>query len=207
MKMVTGSGGEQYFDPIGLKVNPGDTVKWEIKSGSHSTTAYKKGTGGAKNTLIPEGAEGWDSGVLSGEGKSFSHTFKKKGTYDYFCIPHKQLGMVGRIVVGEPGGPGEKFKNKVPSSNLPSNHNDSKLPPGSEIVKKGSISFPYTGKSGGGGGGGKGSQQEKLHEMGVPYEPHFVGLAAFLAVASSLVYSFYFLKYAESPQHSDQRDR
>ena len=29
-----------------------------------------------------------------------------EGVYDYFCLPHEAAGMVGRIVVGRPGGPG-----------------------------------------------------------------------------------------------------
>jgi plastocyanin len=28
------------------------------------------------------------------------------GVYDYFCTPHEMAGMVGRIIVGEPTGPG-----------------------------------------------------------------------------------------------------
>ena len=31
-----------------------------------------------------------------------------EGTYDYFSRNHEILGMVGRIVVGRPGGPAEK---------------------------------------------------------------------------------------------------
>lgn len=32
-------GGAYYFDPIGLHVEPGDTVEWVIKSGGHSATS------------------------------------------------------------------------------------------------------------------------------------------------------------------------
>ena len=28
--------------------------------------------------------------------------FSTVGVYDYFCIPHEEAGMVGRIVVGSP---------------------------------------------------------------------------------------------------------
>jgi len=28
------------------------------------------------------------------------------GVYDYFCTPHEMAGMVGRIIVGQPSGPG-----------------------------------------------------------------------------------------------------
>ena len=38
----------------------------------------------------------------------FEHTFDVEGTYDYFSLTHEVLGMVGRVIVGRPGGPGEK---------------------------------------------------------------------------------------------------
>jgi plastocyanin len=87
-----------YFTPIGMHVDPGTTVTFRNRSGSHSATAY--------DDRIPESAEPWDSGVRSGD-DTFEHTFEVEGTYDYFCIPHRGYGMVGRIVVGSPGGPAE----------------------------------------------------------------------------------------------------
>ena len=33
-------------------------------------------------------------------------TLTVPGVYDYFCAPHEVAGMVGRIVVGQPSGPG-----------------------------------------------------------------------------------------------------
>lgn len=100
-------GDHYYFDPIGLFVEPGATVEWVIESGSHSSTAYAEGNGGAEVNRIPQDAEPWNSEVLSDEGATFTHTFEATGTYDYFCVPHKSLGMVGRVVCGEPGGPAE----------------------------------------------------------------------------------------------------
>nr|WP_256486899.1 plastocyanin/azurin family copper-binding protein [Haladaptatus sp. AB618] len=135
--------GEYVFDPIGLYVEPGDTVKWVIDSGKHSTTSYSKGNPSANNTLIPKGAKSWDSGTI-GSGKSFSYTFEKKGTYDYYCIPHKTLGMVGRIVCGEPGGPAEK-------SEIPDKPGSGVIPPSDEIVKEKSLSYPYIPNTGHGG--------------------------------------------------------
>ena len=38
----------------------------------------------------------------------FEYVFEQEGTYDYFSRNHERLGSVGRIVVGAPGGPGEK---------------------------------------------------------------------------------------------------
>lgn len=122
-------GSTYYFDPIGMYVEPGTTVTFANESGSHSSTAYEEGNGPASETRIPEGAEAWNSGTLSG-GSTYDHTFETKGTYDYFCIPHKSLGMVGRIVVGEPGGPAE--------GNMPP---DGEVPESEEIVNKKTIAF------------------------------------------------------------------
>jgi plastocyanin len=118
IQMVT-DGGDYYFDPIGLFVEPGETVTWTIKAGSHSTTAYVKGKSLGTVTRIPANAEFWNSNVLSSTDATFEHKFTATGTYDYYCIPHKSLGMVGRLVVGEPGGPAEGSMppdGKVPSS-------------------------------------------------------------------------------------------
>lgn len=104
--MVT-EGSDYYFDPIGLLVESGATVTFEIDSGSHSATAYQEGNGPASVTRIPDDAEAWDSGTLSEQGATFQHTFETTGTFDYFCTPHKSLDMVGRIVVDERGGPAE----------------------------------------------------------------------------------------------------
>ena len=127
---MTSEGSEFYFDPIGLFVEPGTTVTWTNESGAHSSTAYQEGNGPAEVTRIPEGAEAWDSGTLSEQGATFEHTFETTGTYDYYCIPHKTLGMVGRIVVGEPGGPAE--------GSMPP---DGDVPESSTIVEQGSVSY------------------------------------------------------------------
>lgn len=132
VKMVSGSDGgtAYYFDPIGLFVEPGTTLTFENESGSHSSTAYVEGTGSSSVTRIPADAEGWDSGILSQSGATFEHTFEVEGTYDYFCVPHKTLGMVGRIVVGSPGGPAE--------GSMPP---DGKVPTSEAIVNQGAISY------------------------------------------------------------------
>lgn len=102
--MVT-EGSEYYFDPIGLLVEPGTTITFEIESGGHSSTAYHPDNG--DDQRIPDGAASWNSGTLTEQGATFEHTFETEGTYDYYCIPHKALGMVARIVVGAPGGPAD----------------------------------------------------------------------------------------------------
>ncbi|MDS0223218.1 plastocyanin/azurin family copper-binding protein [Haloarcula sp. S1AR25-5A] len=128
--MMVTEGSEYYFDPIGLFIESGETVTFEIQSGSHSATAYKEGTSSASVTRIPESAETFNSETLSEQGATYEHTFETTGTYDYFCIPHKTLGMVGRIVVGEPGGPAE--------GSMPP---DGDVPESQTIVDQGSVSY------------------------------------------------------------------
>jgi len=112
--MVT-EGVTYHFDPIGLHVAPGDTVAFRIESGDHSATAYTESNPLSDERRIPDGAEGWNSGTI-GRGR-FEHTFETEGTYDYYCIPHKGTGMVGRIVVGDPGGPAEA--SPIPDGDVP----------------------------------------------------------------------------------------
>jgi plastocyanin len=128
--MMVTEGSEYYFDPIGLFVESGETVTFEIQSGSHSATAYKEGTSSASVTRIPDGAETFNSETLSEQGATYEHTFETTGTYDYFCIPHKSLGMVARIVVGEPSGPAE--------GSMPP---DGDVPESQTIVDQGSVSY------------------------------------------------------------------
>lgn len=67
---------------------------------SHTSTAYHPDLFGLPRR-IPSGAPSWHSDYLLPE-ESFSVQFHLEGVYDYYCVPHAQAGMVGRIVVGEP---------------------------------------------------------------------------------------------------------
>ena len=97
-------GSHVWFDPIGVLIKPGQMVRWiNLNPGnSHTTTAYHP-TNFGRPLRIPEAAKSWDSEYLLPD-ESFSVTFTKQGVYDYYCIPHEQAGMVGRIIVGEPEG-------------------------------------------------------------------------------------------------------
>lgn len=77
---------DNAFDPANITVEPGTTVTW-VQSGNnpHTTTSY-------------DGL--WDSGMIEGgSGGTFSFTFEEPGTFDYFCIPHESLGMIGSVTV------------------------------------------------------------------------------------------------------------
>ena len=78
------------FVPDSLTVKTGTTVTWVNQDGFvHTVTS---GTSPSERSGL------FDSGNLSG-GETFSFTFDQPGTYDYFCIPHFSLGMIGKIIV------------------------------------------------------------------------------------------------------------
>jgi plastocyanin len=94
-----------WFDPVGVLVEPGQSVRWVNEANVHTATAYHPANDNHA-LRIPEAAEPWDSGYLVEPGDGFEVTLTVPGVYDYFCAPHEMAGMVGRIIVGQPGGPG-----------------------------------------------------------------------------------------------------
>ena len=71
-----------------VNVNVGDTVFWKSVNPGHNVEFIKGGT--------PEGVEKFKSSYS----KDTSYTFKVPGIYAYWCTPHKSIGMIGFIVVG-----------------------------------------------------------------------------------------------------------
>jgi len=66
------------FSPKALTVAVGDTVTWTNEdSAPHTVT-------------VTSGPEKFDSGTLQ-QGESFSYTFTKAGTYDYYCAVHPDM--------------------------------------------------------------------------------------------------------------------
>jgi plastocyanin len=98
----SGDGSHVWFSPRGLLIKRGQTIRWvNTEAGNvHTTTAYHP-SNQSKPLRMPEGAKPWNSGYLM-PGESFSVTFDTPGVYDYFCVPHEQAGMVGRIIVDAP---------------------------------------------------------------------------------------------------------
>ncbi len=99
------TGSRVWFDPIGLYVEPGTTVRWIVRENVHATAAYHPENDG-HSLRIPKTAVPWDSGYLVHPGDHFDVTLTVPGVYDYYCLPHEAVGMVGRIVVGRADGPG-----------------------------------------------------------------------------------------------------
>jgi plastocyanin len=146
IKLVQTPDGRTYFDPAGVHIVAGDTVRWVQVSGFHSITAYHPQNDNHE-LRIPQAAQPWDSDILLGQSPKANATFERvfsvPGVYDYFCKPHELVGMVGRIVVGEPGdGPGTKPFGYAPDKHwkpVPEAARKA-LPPVAEIMKKGKVS-------------------------------------------------------------------
>lgn len=130
-------GSRVWFDPVGLLIQQGETIRWINEDGTsaHTATAYHpNNTGHALR--IPQAARPWDSGYVM-PGETFSHTFTVPGVYDYYCYPHERAGMAGRIIVETPGDmewlTGNAARAGVPEAALRT------LPPVSEIMQKGRV--------------------------------------------------------------------
>jgi plastocyanin len=115
-----GVGGEPDFDvgmlasayqPREITVAVGDTVVWENTSArSHTVTATAGGipeeaeffaSGGFDDYETAEAAWQSDFGGILENGDRFEHTFTVPGAHEYVCIPHREGGMYGTVVVEE----------------------------------------------------------------------------------------------------------
>ena len=73
-----------------VKVEVGDTVFWKATDKGHNVEFIMKGG-------VPEGVEKFKSKV----GRDTEYTFLIPGIYAYWCTPHKTMGMIGFVIVGE----------------------------------------------------------------------------------------------------------
>ncbi|MDO5758621.1 MAG: plastocyanin/azurin family copper-binding protein [Rhodobacterales bacterium] len=95
-------GSKVWFDPYGLMIQSGQTVRWtnRDKGNSHTATTYDPRIND-RPRRIPKGATPFNSDYLLPD-ESFEVTLVVPGVYDFYCIPHEMSGMVGRIIVAGP---------------------------------------------------------------------------------------------------------
>ena len=72
-----------------VNIDVGDTVFWEASDKGHNVEFIKNG--------VPEGVERFKSKL----NKDVRYKFTIPGIYAYMCTPHKSLGMIGLIIVGD----------------------------------------------------------------------------------------------------------
>ena len=131
-------GSKVWFDPVGVLLRPGQTVRWINKDpgNSHTSTAYHPGNDDHP-LRIPAGAQPWNSDYLLPD-EFFEATLTAPGVYDYFCIPHEHAGMVGRLVVMDEGA----FAPAAPSGSAIQGLAADPFPSVQEIVREGKVSAP-----------------------------------------------------------------
>lgn len=96
---------EFFFDPVGLHVEPGAVVQFEVHGPvTHTATSFhpyyeglpKRVPKETPYTSPPVAAE------EDGPADSWLYRFTTSGVHDVVCLPHLPLGMVMRIVVFDP---------------------------------------------------------------------------------------------------------
>tara|TARA_B100000700_G_scaffold168045_1_gene185564 strand:+ start:327 stop:761 length:435 start_codon:yes stop_codon:yes gene_type:complete len=82
-----------------INIDVGDTILWKASSKGHNVEFIKGGT--------PEGVEKFKSKM----NKDAEYTFQIPGIYAYWCTPHKSMGMIGFVVVGNDKSNIDKIRN------------------------------------------------------------------------------------------------
>jgi plastocyanin len=86
---------DNRFSPQTITVQPGTTVKW-VNYGQHNHT-------------ITANDDSWNSGDIK-PGASYSATFKRPGTYYYYCRHHRQDKMQGVVNVASSSSNGQSAR-------------------------------------------------------------------------------------------------
>ena len=73
-----------------VRISAGDTVFWKATNPGHNVEFISKNG-------VPDGVDKFKSKI----GKDTEFTFTVPGIYAYWCVPHKTLGMIGFIIVGD----------------------------------------------------------------------------------------------------------
>ncbi len=76
------------FSPATITINLGDTIKWVLSAGTHTTTSE----------TIPAGAATWNANLKTGS-TTFVYVPKVAGVYNYQCNFHVSMGMTGIFTV------------------------------------------------------------------------------------------------------------
>ncbi|MEF8882939.1 MAG: halocyanin domain-containing protein [Halapricum sp.] len=83
-------GGEGFaFDPPAVRIDPGTKIIWEWT-----------GEGGGHN-VVGNNADFRSGDPIDEEGHTYERTFEESQIVEYYCLPHRDIGMLGAIAVGD----------------------------------------------------------------------------------------------------------
>ena len=80
-------GAKMVYSQDITRIDVNDTITWVPTSKGH-------------NVEFVAGPDGWDAPKKSKNGKEVAITFDTPGVYLYQCTPHKSMGMMALVVVG-----------------------------------------------------------------------------------------------------------
>ena len=121
------------FYPDRITINAGDTIVWKLASAEPHTVTFPAPGEQPPALIIPEGEDSqrmlfnplaalpqggsdYDGTAFTGSGqmgmepqfpKEYSLTFTTPGSYEYICVLHDPMGMVGQVTVQAQGAPAE----------------------------------------------------------------------------------------------------
>ena len=81
-------GAKMVYSQDIARIDVGDTITWVPTSKGH-------------NVEFIAGPDGWEAPKKSKNGKEVAITFDAPGVYLYQCTPHKSMGMIALVVVGD----------------------------------------------------------------------------------------------------------
>ena len=81
-------GAKMVYSQDITRIDVNDTITWVPTSKGH-------------NVEFIAGPDGWDAPRKSKNNKEVAITFDTPGVYVYQCSPHKSMGMIGIVVVGD----------------------------------------------------------------------------------------------------------
>ena len=81
-------GAKMVYSQDIARIDVGDTITWVPTSKGH-------------NVEFIAGPDGWDAPRKSKNNKEVAITFDMPGVYVYQCSPHKSMGMIAIVVVGD----------------------------------------------------------------------------------------------------------
>jgi len=87
--------GQLVFVPDEITICAGDTVTWTNNKGGPHNVVFDE-------EAIPDGVDQASISMddqLGEEGATFSKKFDKKGSYSYYCEPHRGAGMLATLTV------------------------------------------------------------------------------------------------------------
>ena len=81
-------GAKMVYSQDIARIDVGDTITWTPEDKGH-------------NVEFIAGPDGWDAPKKSKLSKEVAITFDTPGVYLYQCSPHKSMGMIAIVVVGD----------------------------------------------------------------------------------------------------------